>query len=255
MSKVKSILVSQPKPADITKSPYADIAKKFSVTIDFEKFIKMEDVTASELRQQEKLRLEGYTAVIITSKVAIDHYFRIAKEMRYAVPDTLKYFCISELVSNYLQNYIQYRKRKVFFPKSGTFAELVELLKKHKDEHFLFPCSDITTESNFADLDAAEVNYSKSVMFRTVAADLSNLSIDKYDMICMFSPGGIASLKKNFPDYEQGETVIAAFGANTSAAIHEAGFNVNIEAHAPEFGSMPVAISHYLEAERKRQRR
>lgn len=253
MKKVKTILVSQPKPADFTKSPYGDIAKRFSVTIDFEKFFKMENVTASELRD-EKLKISEYSAVIITSKVAIDHYFRIAKEMRYAVPDTLKYFCISETVSNYLQNYIQYRKRKIFYTKNGTFGELVDLLKKHKEEKFIFPCSDTANEGNIEDLNESKVDYTQAVMFRTVPADLSGIDINKYDMIVMFSPAGIASLTHNFPDYVQEETVIAGFGVNTCAAIQEAGFTVNISVPNAEFSSMTEAISSHLEKERKRHR-
>lgn len=253
MKKVKTILVSQPKPAEFTKSPYGDIARRFAVTIDFEKFIRMEDVTASELRD-EKLKIAEYSAVIITSKVAIDHFFRIAKDMRYAVPETLKYFCISETVSNYLQNYIQYRKRKIFFAKNGTFGELVDLLKKHKEEKFLYPCSDIINEGIIESLNESKVNYTKAVMFRTVAADLSNIDINKYDMIVMFSPAGIASLIHNFPDFTQGETIIAGFGANTCAAIQEAGFTVNISVPSKEFTSMTEAISSHLELERKRHR-
>lgn len=252
--KIKSILLSQPKPVDITKTPYDNIIKKYNVSIEFEKFIKLEDVTASELRQNH-LKLNDYTAVILTSRNTIDHFFRIAKEMRYTIPDDLKYFCVTESTALSLQRYVQFRKRKIFYSKQ-TFAELVEIIKKHKEEKFFLPCSNLATEDHAGMLEAAEIDFTKAVIFRTVSADLSHIDINKYDMLVFFSPAGIDSLKENFPDFKQTENfAIGGFGASTCKAIVDAGFTLNLSAPTEKAPSMTMAIEQFLEAENKKAKK
>jgi len=251
--KIKSILVSQPQPADIEKSPYGELARKYNLTIDFEKFIKVEGVSAREFRQ-DRISLVDYSAVILTSRNSVDHFFRIAKDMRYEVPETLKYFCISESTAFYLQKYVQYRKRKIFHGKQ-TFADLMELIKKHKDEKFLLPCSDIAKESMIEMLDEAKTNYSKAVLYRTVASNLSGLKLDNYDMLIFFSPAGIKSLTKNFPKFKQGNKIFAAFGPSTAQAAKEAGFELQVNAPTKTSPSMTMAIEEYIENEAKKAKK
>ena len=251
--KIKSILVSQPQPTDITKTPYGDMMKKYGVNFTFEKFIKLDGVSASELRQ-EHIKLPEYTGIVLTSRNAVDHFFRVAKEMRYAVPETLKYFCINESTALYLQRYVQYRKRKVFFGNQ-TMPDLIELMRKHKDEKYLYCCSDITTDSSIELMTAAKLNFTKAVMFRTVSADLKHVEIGNYDMLIFFSPAGILSLKENFPDFVQGEVAIGGFGENTCNAITEAGFELNIKAPTQTAPSMTMAIEQYLAAEQKKSKK
>ena len=249
--KIKSILVSQPKPADISKTPFADMMKKYGVNFTFEKFIKLDDVTASELRQ-EHIKLPEYTAIILTSRNAVDHFFRVAKEMRYNVPETLKYFCINESTALYLQRYVQYRKRKVFYG-SQTLNDLVDIMKKHKDEKYLYCCSDISSDATLDLLTAAKLNFTKAVMFRTVPADLRDkVKIDDYDMLVFFSPMGIQSLKVNFPEFEQKEVAIGGFGDATCQAIVDAGFELNFRAPTQTAHSMTMAIEEYIVAENKK---
>jgi len=248
--KVKNILVSQPKPADIAKTPFGDMAKKYGVNFTFEKLIKLEDVTASELHK-EKLNLADYSAIILTSRNAVDHFFRVAKEMRYNVPESLKYFCINESTAYYLQRYVQYRKRKIF-PGKQTFSDLVDIMKKHKDEKYLYVCSDISNDNNPNLMTTAKINFHKEVLFRTVSADVrSIIDIDKYDMIVFFSPAGIASLKQNFPKFEQKEVAIGGFGAATCKAITDAGYQLCFQAPTETAPSMAAAIEEYLAAEAK----
>ena len=243
--KIKSILVSQPQPADIEKSPYGELARKYNLTIDFEKFIKIEGVPAREFRQ-ERVALADHSAIILTSRNSVDHFFRIAKEMRYEVPETLKYFCISESTAFYLQKYVQYRKRKIFHGKQ-SFGDLMEIIKKHKEEKFLLPCSDIHKESMIEMLDEAKVNYNKAVLYRTVAANLSKVKVDEYDMLVFFSPAGIKSLTKNFPKFKQGTKIFGAFGPSTAQAVSEAGFKLQINAPTKSAPSMTMAIEEYIE--------
>jgi len=242
--KVKNILVSQPEPADIEKSPYGELCRKYNVKIDFHKFIKIEGISAKEFRLA-KGSFNGHTAVILTSRHAVDHFFRMAKELRFEVPDSLKYFCISESTAYYLQKYVQYRKRKIFYGKQN-FADLMDVIKKHREEKFLLPSSDIHKQSIFRMLDAEKINYTKAVIYRTVASNLSHLDINKYDMMIFFSPAGIQSLKTNFPDYNQGEQLIAAFGKTTAKAIQEAGLRLNIPAPTQSAPSMSMAVEEYL---------
>lgn len=251
--KIKSILVSQPQPADISKTPYGDLMKKYGVTFTFEKFIKLDGVTASELRQ-EHIKLPDYTGIILTSRNAVDHFFRIAKEMRYSIPETLKYFCINESTALYLQRYVQYRKRKVFYGNQ-TINDLIDIMKKHRDEKYLYCCSDITSDSTTEMLTAAKLNYTKAVMFRTVPADLKNIKIEDYDMLVFFSPAGIVSLKTNFPGFVQKDVCIAGFGDATCQAIVDAGYDLTFKAPTETAPSMTMAIEEFLAAEVKKNRK
>jgi Uroporphyrinogen-III synthase len=252
--KIKSILVSQPQPTDIAKTPYGDMMKKYGVNFVFEKFIKLEDVTASELRQ-EKIKLAEFSAIILTSRNAVDHFFRIAKDMRYTVPETLKYFCINESTALYLQRYVQYRKRKIFFGKQ-TFADLLDVMKKHKDENFLYCCSDISSDSSFDMLSAAKINYTKAVLFRTVSADVKSvINIGDYDMLVFFSPAGIQSLLDNYPKFKQKEIAIGGFGAATCKAITDAEFRLDFYAPTETAPSMIMAIEQFLDAELKKSKK
>ena len=251
--KIKSILVSQPQPADISKTPYGDLMKKYGVTFTFEKFIKLDGVTASELRQ-EHVKLPDYTGIILTSRNAVDHFFRIAKEMRFTLPESLKYFCINESTALYLQRYVQYRKRKVFYGNQ-TINDLIDIMKKHRDEKYLYCCSDITSDSTTEMLTAAKLNYTKAVMFRTVPADLKNIKIEDYDMLVFFSPAGIVSLKTNFPGFVQKDVCIAGFGDATCQAIVDAGYDLTFKAPTDTAPSMTMAIEEFLAAEAKKNRK
>lgn len=246
--KIKNILVTQPAPTD-EKSPYFTLAKKYGLKIDFKPFIKIEAVAGQEFRQ-ERINVLDHTAVILTSRNAVDHFFRMCKELRITVPETMKYFCVSESVAYYVQKYIVYRKRKVFIGRL-TFSDLMDVIKKHKDEKYLVPCSDIQKAEIPMLLDKAGVNYTNAVFYRTVASDLSDLRDIKYDMLVFFSPGGVESLRKNFPDYEQKDTVIAAFGPTTAKAVQDAGLRLDIKAPLPEAPSMTGAIELYLKREDK----
>jgi len=242
--KVKNILVSQPQPPDLEKSPYGDLIKKFNVKIDFHKFIKVEGISAKEFRMA-KGSFSGHTAIILTSRHAVDHFFRMAQELRYEIPDSLKYFCISESTAYYLQKYVQYRKRKIFYGKQN-FSELMDVIKKHNEEIFLVPTSDVHKQTMFDLLDNETVKYTKAVIYRTVASDLSQLEIDKYDLMIFYSPAGIKSLQNNFPGYNQGEKIIAAFGKTTASAVKEAGLKLNIPAPTQSAPSMTMAIEEFL---------
>ncbi len=243
--KVKNILVSQPQPADLEKSPYSDLINKLKVNVDFRKFIKIDGVTASDFRK-DKVYIQNHTAVIFTSRNAVDHFFRIAKDMRVEIPDTMKYFCISEATAFYLQKYVQYRKRKIFQGQQN-FNDLLEIIKKHKDEKFLLPCSDIHKLSIVKALDNANINYSKAVIYKTLASDLSDIDINSYDLLVFFSPAGVKSLFKNFPDFEQNSTLISAFGPTTHKAVVDSGLNVDIAAPTKTALSMTVAIEQHIQ--------
>lgn len=251
--KVKNILVSQPQPADLEKSPYGELCRKFNVNIDFHKFIKVEGISAKDFRRA-KGTFQDHTAVILTSRHAVDHFFRMAKELRFEIPDSLKYFCISESTAYYLQKYVQYRKRKIFYGKQN-FSDLMEVIKKHRDETFLAPSSDIHKQTMFDLLDAEKIHYSKAVIYKTVASNLSHVDVDKYDMMIFFSPAGIKSLQTNFPNYNQGEKLIAAFGPTTATAIVEAGYKLNIPAPTHSSPSMTMAIEEFLTKIAKENRR
>jgi uroporphyrinogen-III synthase len=251
--KIKNILVSQPRPADLEKTPFGDLCNKYKVKIDFHKFIKIEGIPAQEFRRA-KGTFKGHTAIILTSRHAVDHFFRMAQEMRFDIPDSLKYFCISESTAYYLQKYVQYRKRKIHYGKQN-FTDLMEVIRKHRKEKFLVPSSDIHKQTMFKLLDKDKIDYSNAVIYRTVASNLSKVDIDKYDMIIFYSPAGIKSLLSNFPDFKQGDTLIAAFGPTTAKAVKEAGLNLNIAAPTQTAPSMTMAIEEYLDKEAKARRR
>ncbi len=241
--KVKSILVSQPEP-QTENSPYFDLAKKYKLKVDFVPFIHVAGVDVAEVRKQ-KINLANHSAVILTSRNAVDHYFRIAEEMRFTVPNDMKYFCTSEAIAYYLQKYVVYRKRKIYFGQS-KFQDLVPLFKKHKGENYLLPTSDILKPQVPATLEESGVNYTRAVLYNTVSSDLSDLADVKYDVLVFFSPSGIKSLFENFPDFEQGNTRIAGFGNTTHKAIEEAGLKVNIQAPSPKLPSMTMALEQYI---------
>lgn len=241
--KVKSILVTQPKP-ETDKSPFYDLAKKLNLKIDFRSFIHVEGIPAKDFRK-EKINPLDFTAVIFTSRNAIDHYFRICEEMRLEVPAEMKYFCITEAVALYMQKYVQYRKRKISIGKQTT-ADLIELLKKHKSEKFFYPCTDVYTDSIPVFLKDNGYDFSAAVIYKTVCSDLSDLAEVNYDMIVFFSPSGIKSLFKNFPDFKQNNTRLATFGPTTAKAVIDAGLTINVQAPAPQFPSMTMAIEDYV---------
>lgn len=240
--KIKSILVSQPAPNE--SSPYLEIAKKEKIKIDFRPFIHVQGVDAKELRTQ-KIDLTQYTGIIFTSKNAVDHYFRLAEEMRFAVPDSMRYICQSEAIANYLQKHIVYRKRKISFGEKN-FSDLSPLFKKHPSEKYLLPSSDILTPEIPRVLDAANLDWTRAIMYKTVASDLTDINVKEYDMLVFFSPQGIKSLGINFPDFKQEETKIAVFGTTTQAAAEEAGLTVNVMAPSKETPSMTMAIEKYV---------
>jgi len=247
---IKTVLVSQPKPEG-DKSPYYDLAEKYKLKIDFRPFIHVEGITAQEFRQQ-KVNLPDHTALILTSKNAVDHFFRIAEEMRFDVPDTMKYFCISEAIAYYLQKYVTYRKRKIFFGKQ-TIEDLVDVMKKHKGEKFLLPCTDILRDKIPITLEEHKFNFTKAVLYKTVASDLSDLEDVYYDMLVFFSPGGIESLFKNFPDFKQNNTKIAAFGPTTANAVIKHNLRLDVHAPQPNAPSMTGAIELFVKEELKRK--
>jgi len=248
--KVKTILVSQPQPADLEKSPYGELAKKHGFKIEFHKFIKIEGVPGREFRK-DKVHILEHTAVIFTSRKAVDHFFRIANELRIEVPDDMKYFCISEATAYYLQKYVQYRKRKIFHGKQNFF-HLLEIIKKHKNETFLLPCSDIHKQTFPELLKENGIKFNKAIIYKTLASDLSAVDINKYDMLIFFSPSGVSSLFKNFPEFKQDSKLIAAFGPSTAKAIKNAGLELNISAPTKTAPSMTMAIEQYLNNNKKK---
>lgn len=242
--KVKTILVSQPAPKG-ENSPYFELQEKQRVKIDFRPFIHVEGVPAKDVRLQ-KVDLNNYSAIILTSRNAVDHFFRVAEEMRFKVPDTLKYFCQSEAVAYYLQKYVVYRKRKIYVGKR-TFAELSPLIKKYKDESFLLPTTDKVKPEVPETLDSIGVNYKQATFYKTVISDLSDLADVYYDILVFFSPSGIESLFFNFPDFKQNETRIAVFGNTTLRAVEDKGLRVDIAAPTPETPSMTMALDKYID--------
>jgi uroporphyrinogen-III synthase len=242
--KIKSILVTQAAPTD-DKNPYVDLAKRFSLKIDFKPFIQIEPVAGQDFRQ-ERINILEHTAIVLTSRNAVDHFFRMCKELRLTVPESMKYFCVSESVAYYVQKYIVYRKRKVFIGRQ-SFGDLMDVIKKHKEEKFLVPCSDIQTQEIPEALSKAGISFTNAVFYRTVASDLSDLKNDlQYDMLVFFSPGGIDSLKKNFPKFKQNGTLIATFGSTTAKAVKDAGLRLDIIAPIPEAPSMTGAIELFI---------
>jgi uroporphyrinogen-III synthase len=248
MKKVASILVTQPAPTD-PKSPYFELAKKYNLKIDFRSFIQVDRIAMKDFRKQ-KINPLDFSAVIFTSRNAVDHYFSICKELRIEMPAETKYFCISEQTANYLQKYIVVRKRKIF-TGIKTAEDLMPSIKKNKDEKFLYPCSDIRKDELPALLEQNKINFTESVMYHTVASDLSDLADVKYDILAFYSPSGIASLFTNFPDFTQDATRIAAFGPTTAKAVKDAGLILDIEAPLPNAPSMTGALEAYIKLANK----
>ena len=241
--KIKNILVSQPEP-ETTKSPYYDLAKKYNVEIEFKPFITVEGVTIKEFRQF-RIEIPEFTGLVLTSRHAIDHFFRICGELKIEMPETTKYFCISESIAFYLQKYIVYRKRKVF-QGNNSFEGLMEIVKKYPNEKLLVPLSDGHKEEIPQLLDKYKMNYTKAIMYRTVSTNMKVLGELKHDVLVFFSPLGIKSLHENFPNFVQGEKVIAAFGPTTAKAAIETGLRLDIQAPNPEATSMPAALDNFI---------
>ena len=249
--RVKNILVSQPNPIETEKNPYFDLAKKYNVNINFRQFIKVEGLNAQEFRAQ-RIDILEHGAVILTSKFAADHYFRICNEMRITVPESIKYFCINEQTAYYLQKHIQYRKRKIFFGH-GTITDLVDVIKKNKNEKFLLPASDTQKEQIAELLDEVNISVTKAIFYKTVCADLSDLkSLAEYDLMVFFTPVGIKSLKHNFPNFKQGSTRIAAFGFATANMVKSLGYRLDINAPNIINQSMTGALDTYLKESNKK---
>ena len=243
--KVNKILVSQPKPSS-DKSPYFDIAARYGVEVVFRPFIKVEGLSAREFRQQ-KINISDFTAIIFTARTAIDHFFRLCEEMRVSIPDTMKYFCTTESIALYLQKYIVYRKRKIFHGNTGKLDDLIPSLTKHNKENYLYIVSDVHKETVNAEmLDKAKIRYTKAAMYRTVSNDFTPEEAFDYDMLLFFSPAGIDSLLKNFPDFNQGDIRIGCFGASTAKAVADAGLRLDIEAPSPKAPSITAALDLYL---------
>ncbi len=249
-SRVKNILVSQPKPEN-DKNPYIELARKHSLFVHFRQFIKIEGVSAIDFRAQ-RVDILVHHAVILTSKQAVDHYFRVCNEMRITVPETMKYFCINEQTAYYLQKYIQYRKRKIFFGH-GTIIDLVDVIRKNREEKFLLPVSDVHKEQIVDFLDELQITYTKAVFYKTVSADLADIkNLNDYDMLVFFTPAGIRSLKNNFPNFKQGNTRIAAFGHATAQNVKQLGYRLDVFAPNPQNPSMSGAIDAYVKEANKR---
>ncbi len=246
--KVSKILVSQPKPAT-EKSPYFGIVEKHNVQIDFCSFIKVEGITAKEFRQQ-KVSIPGHTAIVFLSRHAIDHFFTLCKELRVTIPDDMKYFCLSETISLYIQKYVQYRKRKVFFG-NGHIQDLDPLFAKHKTEKYFVPASNVHNDDLNLIFSKYGIEHSQAEMYRTVSTEIAPEYIKSFDMLIFFSPHGIDSLKKNVPDYEQGEQLIACFGNVTAEYIKEHGLRLDLEAPSAAATNMPAALDAYLTANNK----
>ncbi len=247
--KVKTILVSQPEP-QTENSPYFDLAEKNKIKVDFRPFIHIEGVEAADVRKQ-KVNVSSHTAIILTSRNAVDHFFRIAEEVRFTVPNEMKYFCTSEAIAYYLQKYVVYRKRKIYYA-NNTFSDLITLIKKHKNEKFLLPSSDVLKPEIPVLLKEAKIDYTRAIMYKTVSSDLSDLADVYYDILVFFSPSGIKSLMENFPDFVQNETRIAAFGSSTHKAVEELNLRLDIKAPTPKAPSMTMAIEQYIKEENKK---
>ncbi len=247
--KIKKVLVSQPKPAS-EKSPYYDIAEKYGVKIDFRPFIKVESLSAKEFRQQ-KISILDHTAVIFTSRHAIDHFFTLCTELRVTIPETMKYFCVTEAVALYIQKYVQYRKRKIFFGATGKIEDLIPSIVKHKTEKYLVPMSDVHNDDVKNLLDKNNIQHTEVVMYRTVSNDFTPDEEFDYDMLVFFSPAGVTSLKKNFPDFNQREIKIGTFGSTTAQAVRDAGLRLDLEAPTVQAPSMTAALDMFIRENNK----
>ena len=246
--KIKKILVSQPQPEN-NRSPFFELAKKNNITIDFRPFIHVEGVSAKDFRKQ-KINVLDHTGVIFTSRTSVDHFFRITKEMKLNIPETMKYFCINEATAFYLQKYIVYRKRKIFYGK-GKFEELTDVLLKHSEEMFLVPLSDMHKQEIPKKLRKYKLKFTAGTFYKTVSSDLSDLADVNYDILVFYSPSGIKSLFQNFPNFQQNEIKIASFGLSTAKAVKEAGLRLDIQAPMPKAPSMTMALENFIEKHNK----
>ena len=246
--KIKSVLISQPRP-ETEKSPYFDIAKKYNVKIDFRPFVQVEGIPVKDFRRS-RVDINLHTAVIFNSRTAVDHFFRICEELKITVKDTWKYFCFSESIAFYLQKYVVYRKRKIFYG-NGTFDDLLEMIKKFPDEKYLVPLSDVHQHEIPDKLTKANIAFSKALLYRTVSADLSDLKDVNYDVLCFFSPAGVASLFQNFPDFVQNDTCIGAFGPTTAKAVENLKLRLDLMAPAPGTPSMTAALEQFIKVRNK----
>ncbi|HIX22717.1 MAG: uroporphyrinogen-III synthase [Parabacteroides sp.] len=244
---IKRLLVSQPKPTS-EKSPYFDLAEKYGVEIEFRPFIKVEPLTSKEFRQQ-RISILDYSAVVFTARTGIDHFFRLCEELRVTIPETMKYFCMSESIAVYLQKYIVYRKRKIFFGASGKLDDLITIIAKHPKEKYLVPVSDVHKDDLRLKLEAKKIDFTEAVMYRTVSNDFKADESFDYDMLVFFSPAGISSLLKNFPNFNQKDIRIGCFGPTTAKAVKDAGLRLDVEAPTPEAPSMTAALEQYLKKE------
>ena len=251
--KIKKILVSQPQPTS-EKSPYYEISEKYGVKIDFRPFIKVEPILAKEFRTQ-RVSILDYTAIIFNARHGIDHFFRLCEELRVTVPETMKYFCVSESVAVYLQHYIHYRKRKVFYGATGKMADLVTIMNKHADEKYLLITSDVQNEETNSALEKSKITFTKATMYKTVSNDFGPDEEFNYDMLLFFSPVGIASLLKNFPDFVQGDIQIGCFGATTAQAVRDAGLRLDLEAPLPGVPSMTMALENFMKEYTKKNKK
>ncbi len=250
--KVKNILVSQPKPAS-EKSPYFDMQKKYAVNIEFHQFIRIEELNTKEFRAQH-ISIPDYNAIIFNSRHGVDHFFHLCEELRVKVPDTQHYYCISESVANYLQKYIQYRKRKVFFGPHNKMEELLPMMKRRPADKFLMVMSDIHNDDTIEMFARHKIIVQPCVFYRTVANDFAPKEKKDYDMYVLFTPAGVAAFQKNYPRFQQGERIIACFGAGTAQALRDAGLRVDIETPSPEYPSITAAIDAFLKENHKRLR-
>jgi uroporphyrinogen-III synthase len=241
--KIRKILVSQPDPQN-PKSPYFELARKYNLKVEFKPFVQVEGVSVKDFRQQ-KINLLDFTAIVFTSKTGIDHFFRICNEMRIVVPDTMKYFCITENVAFYLQKYIVYRKRKIFHGKA-KFQDLIEIIIKHKDDNYFVPLSEPHNAEIPDLLDRNNIKYTIGTMYKTISTNFSNDKDFDYDILVFYSPSGIKSLRENFPDFIQGDIKIAAFGPTTASAVEHEGLRLDINAPNPKAPSMTMALDDFL---------
>ncbi len=241
---IRKVLISQPKPTS-DKSPYFDIERRCNVEIVFRPFIKVEGITPKAFRQQ-RISILDHTAIVFSSRHAIDHFFNLCKEMRVTIPEDMKYFCITETVALYIQKYVQYRKRKIFFGETGKVDDLVPLMAKHKNEKYFIPTSDVHTSQFGEMLDAKKLFHSEGIMYRTVSNDFTEGEPFDYDLLIFFSPSGIQALLKNFPGFKQGDISIGTFGPATAKAVRDAGLRLDLEAPSPEYPSITAAIAAYV---------
>jgi len=244
---IKKMLVSQPQP-EAGKSPYFEIAKRYAVEIDFRPFIKVEPLPAKEFRQQ-KVSILDYSAIVFTARTAVDHFFNLCDELRISIPESMKYFCMTETIAVYLQKYITYRKRKVFYSLNGHLEDLVKLVGKHSKERYLIPVSDVHKDDLMRSLNTKKIHYKTAIMYRTVSNNFTEEEKFDYDLLLFFSPSGITSLLKNFPSFNQNDICIGCFGPTTAKAAIEAGLRLDIEAPTPEAPSMTAALELYLKNE------